>query len=179
MTIVETLHFPVSSEWWGGRLVNAEAPGKAALRVVPPPEFGGPEGSYWSPEDLLVNAVASCYTLTLTSVARRLRVPLQALRVEAAGHVERDHDGRYGFVLVHLDVELETEPEAVAIAKRAAELAEERCIVGRALAVPVHVSVDIRAPRQGRGRHPRAARGHGRAADRTGARMTRRVAGNP
>jgi organic hydroperoxide reductase OsmC/OhrA len=144
MSIVKTIHFAVSSEWWGSGIVSTNAPGKSALRISAPPEFGGFEGSFWSPEELLVNAVASDYALTLTTFSQRLGVPVNALEVEAAGHVEGERDGRYCFVLVHLDVSLETEPGNVALAERAAHMAEERCIVGRSLRVPVDVRVAVR-----------------------------------
>ena len=146
MSIVKTIHVPVSADSWGASFVHVDAPGKAALNVTKPAEFGGPTGSFWTPEELLVNALASCYAITLEAIAARLDIPLRGLHLEAVGHVERVRSGGWGFVLVELDVELTTDAGFEAIAERAAEIAEERCIVGRALKTPVDVRVAVRAP---------------------------------
>jgi organic hydroperoxide reductase OsmC/OhrA len=143
MSTATTLHFPVSVAPRGRRRVRSEAPGKSALGVTAPPEFGGPDGSLWSPEDLLVNAVASCYALTLGSVARRLRVPLRDVNVRAVGDLERQSDGPYGFSRVELDVEFATDEGMEEVAERAAAVAKEQCLVGRALGIPVQVRVSV------------------------------------
>lgn len=148
MSISKTIHVPVSAEWWGGPFVKAEAPGKSALRVTKPVELGGPNGSFWSPEELLVNALASCYVITLEAVAGHLEVPLRDLRLDALGHVERRRYGGWAFVLIELDVVLETDPGFEAVAERAAQIAEERCIVGRALETPLDVRVVVRATKE-------------------------------
>jgi organic hydroperoxide reductase OsmC/OhrA len=144
MSIVKSFRFPVRSAVLGPRRVELNATGKPELEVATPPEFKGGLAGIWSPEELLVGAVVSCYELTLTAIAERLEVPLAGVSVDAAGHVERGARG-YAFIVVELDVELETEPGFESRARRAARLAEEHCIVGRALEVPVHVRLSIRA----------------------------------
>jgi organic hydroperoxide reductase OsmC/OhrA len=143
MSIVKTIHVPVSAESCGPAFVNVTAPGKSALRVTKPTEFGGPSGSFWTPEELLVNALASCYAITLEAVAERLEVPLRDLHVDALGHVERRRDGGWAFVLIELEIELMTDPGFESVAERAAKLSEERCIVGRALQTPLDVRVVV------------------------------------
>jgi organic hydroperoxide reductase OsmC/OhrA len=99
----------------------------------------------WSPEELLVASVASCYAVTLSAVADWKRVPLRNVEVAGLGHVERREDGRYAFVAIELTVEIETDDESLAVAREAAEQAEERCIVSLALDVPVHVRLVLPA----------------------------------
>jgi organic hydroperoxide reductase OsmC/OhrA len=144
MSVVKTFRYPVSIEWWGNGLMNSQAPERSALRVAAPRDFGGSHPNFWSPEELLVNAVGSCYAITLRAVLERLRIPLHELEVEATGHMERAPEGGYRFILVDLDVALETEADHVKAAERAAATAEERCIVAGALAVPVHVRLVVR-----------------------------------
>ena len=62
--------------------------GLPVLSAVPPPEFDGP-GGHWSPETLLVAAVASCYVLTFRAVAAVGRMSWLALRCEVLGTVDR------------------------------------------------------------------------------------------
>lgn len=71
-------------------------------------------------------------------------MPLHELEIEATGHLERAPQGGYRFILIELDVALETDPSSVKAAERAGELAEKRCIVARALAIPVHVRLVAR-----------------------------------
>jgi organic hydroperoxide reductase OsmC/OhrA len=70
-------------------------------------------------------------------------VPLLGLEVTGTGHVSKRDDGRFGFVAIELDVEFETTPERVELAERAAEVAEERCLVIMALDIPVHLHVEV------------------------------------
>ena len=62
--------------------------GLPTLGAVPPPEFDGP-GGHWSPETLLVAAVASCYILTFRAVAAVGRLSWLALRCDVRGTVDR------------------------------------------------------------------------------------------
>lgn len=144
MNSVETFRYPVSIEWWGNGLMNAQAREKGALRVAAPRDFGGEYPNFWSPEELLVNAVGSCYAITLRTIAEQMGVPLHALEVEAIGQVELEADGTYRFVLVDLDVMVETDPDQMKAVEQAVALAEKRCIVARALAPPLHVRLVVR-----------------------------------
>jgi organic hydroperoxide reductase OsmC/OhrA len=119
--------------------------GKPELEVATPPEFGGGMPDVWSPEDLFVAATATCYLVTLVGVAERHGVPLRALGVRAAGDVTKRLDGRFGFVLVDLDVVIETDPGWESDARSAAEEAERGCLVAASLATPVLVALDVRA----------------------------------
>jgi organic hydroperoxide reductase OsmC/OhrA len=53
-----------------------------------PPEFDGPEG-VWSPETLLVAAVADCYVLSFRAVARASRLDWETLDVDVEGVLDR------------------------------------------------------------------------------------------
>ena len=139
MSIVKALRFRASVGWRGGRLTHASAAGKPALEVVTPPEFRGGVPGKWSPEDLLVAATASCFALTLTAIATRLGLDVQALEVDGLGHVEKGEDGRFRFVAIELTVELEGDEDAMSAAQNLIVETERRCIVGLALEVPVHV----------------------------------------
>ncbi len=90
--------------------------------MATPPEFKGGVEGVWSPEDLLVGSVASCFAVTLVAVAERRGVPLRGLDVAARGVVTQRPDGRFGFTEVVLEVSLSTEPgceeEASAAARR-------------------------------------------------------------
>ena len=56
-------HYFASAEGTAEGDILLGAPGAPALRSASPAEFGGP-GDRWSPETLLVGAVADCFILT-------------------------------------------------------------------------------------------------------------------
>jgi organic hydroperoxide reductase OsmC/OhrA len=146
METLKTHRFPVDVRWLEGKLTVAAIPGKEPLRVATPPEFQGGIEGVWSPEDLFVGAVATCYTVTLISAARRRGVPVRALEVRSFGDVTRRPDGRFGFVGVELAVELETDPGCEGEAKGAALDAEASCLVAASLDTPVRVQANVTAP---------------------------------
>jgi organic hydroperoxide reductase OsmC/OhrA len=69
-------------------LVSVECAGLPALATAPPAEFDGP-GDVWSPEALLVGAIADCYILTFRGVARAAKFDWEQLRCEVHGVLER------------------------------------------------------------------------------------------
>ena len=56
-----------------------------SIRSAPPEEFGGP-GDRWSPETLLVAAVADCFVLTFRGIAGFSRLVTQSLK--ATSHLD-------------------------------------------------------------------------------------------
>ena len=144
MSIVKVHRYGVRTHCVDPGSLALEAPGKPVLRIASPPEFGNGIRGVWSPEELLVGSLAACYELTLVAVAEYKGVPLHAIRIDATGHVERKNN-LYRFMLFELDVELETDAGREREAEHVAEVASEGCLVGSALQVPVHLSVETRA----------------------------------
>ena len=102
------------------------------LHSAPPAEFGGP-GDRWSPETLLVAAVADCFVLTFRGVARALELPWISLHCEASGsldRVERVPQFTRFRLRVHLSVVEGTSQE---LARRALEKAENGCLITNSL----------------------------------------------
>jgi organic hydroperoxide reductase OsmC/OhrA len=143
MSVMKEMQFPVSVRWRGGRLSRAEGRDKDPLQLATPPEFRGGLAGYWSPEDLLVTSVASCFVLTLAAVAERCEAPMLDATVSATGHMTRRDDGRFGFTVIEVDALIETVPGGETAVRRAAAIAEERCLIAQALDVPVHVAVEV------------------------------------
>jgi organic hydroperoxide reductase OsmC/OhrA len=138
MTISKDFRFPVTVHWQGEQLARAVAPALDDIEIAVPPEFRGP-GGRWSPEQLLVGAVASCFAVTFAAIARRHRIPIHSLTVTGTGHVAHRDDGQVGFVALEITPRIETEPEFVGTAEHTARSAHEACLVTGALDVPVHV----------------------------------------
>jgi organic hydroperoxide reductase OsmC/OhrA len=148
MGALKDFRFRVSASPRPHGLVRLGSDGKAPLDVAAPPEFRGGVPDVWTPEDLLVASVASCYTVTLRAISSRREVPLQHVEVEGVGHVTRRAEGRFGFVVIELRVDLTVEAEVAEAAERVARAAKQRCLVAQALEIPVELELNVHQPNE-------------------------------
>lgn len=144
MSMLKDFRFQVEVDGRAQRTVTLTATGRPPLKVATPPEFRGGVPGLWSPEDMLVGSVATCYALTLVAVTERRAVPLRALAITGAGHVTKRADGRFGFVVIELGVTLTTDEGFEPEAEKAARAAESACIISNALSVPVELELELR-----------------------------------
>ena len=122
--------------------VALSSPGLADLESAAPAEFGGP-GDRWSPETLLVAAVADCFVLSFKAIARASKLEWNSLSCDADGVLERV-DRVTQFTAFHLratlDVPEGTRPEKAA---RLMEKAEKTCLVTNSLKADSHLEAEV------------------------------------
>ena len=110
----------------------------ALLRSASPGQFGGP-GDRWSPETLLVGALADCFILTFRAVARASRVPWTSLECDVTGTLDRvEHATQF----THFDLRARLMvPDGVDAdqARRALAKAERSCLISNSLKASVHL----------------------------------------
>lgn len=121
-----------------------------ALHFAAPPQFGGLDGR-WSPEDLLLAAVASCFTTTFQVLAAYSKLEYTDLEVEATGSVRKASSG-YAFEEITIRPTLTiANIEEQSRAERLLPKAKQLCLVFRALSVAAkfepRVVVKGKAPR--------------------------------
>jgi peroxiredoxin-like protein len=143
MSITKDYRYRARVDWEGDRLTSVTSTGKPELEVATPPEFKGGMVGVWSPEDLLVASVASCFTVTFVAVLERRDLPLREFSVSGTGHVTARDDGRFGFVAIELTAVVRTDEPSVDAVRHASKYAERACMVSMALDVPVHVDVVV------------------------------------
>lgn len=148
MSTLKDFRFQVKASPLRRRRVRLTSEGKSPLEAATPPEFRGGTAGMWTPEDLLVASVASCYALTLDALAERREVPMEQVEVEAVGHVTRRAEGRVGFVVIELRVELTVNAGAEHKAEHVARDAHRTCLVGHALDIPVELELQVRTAKQ-------------------------------
>ena len=102
------------------------------LETAGPVEFGGP-GDAWSPEALLVAAVADCFALTFRAIARASKLDWTSLRCDASGTLDK-LDKVTQFTGFDLNVEL-TVPAGTdeRKANRLLQRAEHHCLITNSL----------------------------------------------
>jgi peroxiredoxin-like protein len=112
------------------------------LRTAAPAEFGG-RGDRWSPETLLIGAVADCFILTFRAVAKASSLPWVSLSCEAEGTLDRvERVTRFTEITVRATLEVPPEVEE-AKALRLLERAEQICLVTNSLNAKVHLEARV------------------------------------
>ena len=103
-----------------------------SLETAGPVEFGGP-GDRWSPEALLVAAIADCFVLTFRAIARASKLEWQSLRCDASGTLDKvDRVTQF----THFDLQVELTIPADGDAAKASRLlhrAEHHCLITNSL----------------------------------------------
>lgn len=112
------------------------------LHAAPPAEFGGP-GDLWSPETLVVAAVAGCFVLTFRALASRFALSWTAVTCETTGTLERT-EAAVRFTAFHSRVRLHLPLAADdKQARHLLALAEERCPISSSLRAPTYVDAEV------------------------------------
>jgi len=118
------------------------AAGLSDLPLAPPLEFDGP-GDAWSPEQLLLAAVDSCFLFTLRAAAQASRLEFISLELASEGTVDR-RDGGLSFTEIVLRPRLLIRAGAdQERALRLLEKAKKTCLVSASLSTPIRLAPEI------------------------------------
>lgn len=135
-------HYKVNGQSAPSGDVNLSADGVSDLPSAPPIEFDGP-GDKWSPESLLVGAVADCFILTFRSIARASQLEWTAINCEAEGILDKV-DKVTKFTAFHLVAKLQVPAGANHDkARRLLEKAEQHCLITNSLSAEAHLTTEI------------------------------------
>jgi peroxiredoxin-like protein len=121
--------------WWtSGRTGIAKSDSAPnAIHFTAPAQFGGLEGR-WTPEDLLMTALASCFTTTFHTIAEYSKFDYTDLAVEAEGTVVKTDNGYvFNEIVVRPSLTIPGEEQrgrAISLLHKAKTL----CLISRALA---------------------------------------------
>ena len=133
--------YRVTAWWTSGRSGLAKSDSAPnAIHFTAPKEFGGLEGR-WTPEELLLAALAGCFTTTLRTIAGSAQSDLQ---VEASGTVRKAAEFGYGFseIVIRPNLKIASSKER----ERALDLLEKTerlCLVSRAIRTPLKFEPQI------------------------------------
>jgi len=135
--------YGVAAWWTTGRTGIAKSDSAPnAIHFTAPTEFGGLEGR-WTPEELLLASIASCFSVTARVVANREEFDFLDLQVEAKGTVCKADSG-YSFrqIVVHSRLTIpdgHNQDEALHVLRSA----ESLCLVSRAISTALKFEHEI------------------------------------
>jgi organic hydroperoxide reductase OsmC/OhrA len=112
--------------------VTLSATGLPAIASAPPPEFDGP-GGRWSPEHLLVAAVADCVILSFRGVARANKFEWHSLECSVEGTLDKvEGKTKFTHMVVRATLRVPAGTDE-AKAKQLLERAEHVCLISNSL----------------------------------------------
>jgi peroxiredoxin-like protein len=112
------------------------------LQSASPAEFDGP-GDRWSPETLLVGAVADCFILTFRAIAKASRLSWFSLDCDVTGtldRIDRVMQFTHFDMAAHLVVAAGSDAD---MARHALERAEQNCLISNSLKASIALDVRV------------------------------------
>ncbi|MGC8521112.1 MAG: OsmC family protein [Steroidobacteraceae bacterium] len=136
--------------------VTVAAPGLAAISSEAARQFGGP-GNAWSPETLLIAALADCYVFTFRAVSAAAMFGWRRLECRAEGLLEkRERLAQFTHITVQAALTLAPGADA-ARAKRLLRQADRACLIANSLKADRTLEIRIiQAPAAADESHPPA-----------------------
>lgn len=135
-------HYSVTATVQPDGLVDLNADGLEKIVSGPPLEFGG-SGQQWSPEDLLVGAVADCFVLSFKAIATASRFDWTDLNCGVTGTLDKVERAMQ-FTEINIKATLKIPADAdVDRARRLLEKAEQTCFITNSLKAEPVLEIDI------------------------------------
>ncbi len=116
--------------------------GVSDIATDAPAAFGGP-GDQWSPEDLLMAAVADCFVLSFRAISQASKINWLTISCQATGTLERI-DRKNLFTTIELKVSLSA-PEGSQEDKlmKVLQKSEESCLITNSMTAAIALTTDI------------------------------------
>lgn len=106
--------------------------GADPIQCAPPPEFDGP-GGFWTPEQLLLSAVSTCFVLSFKAIARASGYDWIGIECDVTGLLDKV-DRSLKFTRLEIDVKLVVGVDSdQEMGTRLLEKAEKTCLVSNSL----------------------------------------------
>ena len=125
-------HYTVTGTATADSNVLLRAPDLPEIVTAPPTEFDGP-GDKWSPEALLIGAVADCFVLSFRAIARASKLDWVDLECTASGTLDRI-ERVTRFTAITVDAKLTVAPDTdQEKAEKLLHKAEQSCLITNSL----------------------------------------------
>lgn len=124
-------HYEASASTAGDH-VKLASPGVPELTTAAPASFDGP-GDCWSPETMLMGAIANCFVLTFKAVAAASKFSYQDIECDVTGTLDKSDTGvRFVEALIVARLKLDN-PEDAEKAEKLLQKSKGNCLVSNSL----------------------------------------------
>ena len=135
-------HYEVKASGHSSDSVTLTSVGLADIQSAPPAEFDGP-GDQWSPETLLLAAVADCFILSFRAVAAASNFTFTSLDCVTQGTLDRvDRITRFTDIVNTVTLTMPADGSDT-LAHRLLEKAEEVCLISNSLSAKVQLVTKV------------------------------------
>jgi peroxiredoxin-like protein len=135
-------HYQVKATGHSSDSVTLSSESLADIQSAPPAEFDGP-GDQWSPETLLLAAVADCFILSFRAVAAASNFEFTSLDCVTQGTLDRvDRVTRFTDIINTVTLTMPADGSDT-LAHRLLEKAEEVCLVSNSLSANVQLVAKV------------------------------------
>jgi organic hydroperoxide reductase OsmC/OhrA len=143
MTVrTKTFTYKTHVDWESHRKGKLSSSGKPDLAFAAPPEFKGHDG-LWTPEDLYVAALNTCFMLSFEGTAKWKGLEFVSFGCEADGVLAKPED-EFLFTTVHLRPRLVIPEDGdEGLARWCLEYAKEDCLVSHSIRSDVTMDFEI------------------------------------
>lgn len=138
-------HYAVTAAVSTDDEIELSTSGVVPLQTAAPVEFDGP-GHLWSPETLLVGAIADCFAITFRGIARASKLAWSDVAFDVIGTLDRvDGLMRFTQIDIHARVTLPDEAEPH-LAHRVLDKVKRSCLITNSLTavVDLHATIEAR-----------------------------------
>ena len=137
-------HYEISLAWAGGENSEISSGSRPKLPGGPPAQFDGTDETRWSPEHLLLTALAQCMMLTYFALNKRAGIETKSYTSRAESSLDKTKEGIV-FTSFKVTVELKVPAARIDEAKRLLESAKKHCIISNALKTPASIDARVEA----------------------------------
>lgn len=127
-------------------LVTLSSEGLPSIESAPPKEFGG-SGEQWSPEDLLVAAVADCFALSFKAIAAASKFEWTNLECHASGTLDKvERAIQFTELKIKAKLTIPASDDAERMQQKAERLlqkAEQACFITNSLKAEPHLTAEV------------------------------------
>lgn len=140
----DTIAIAIHSVWSGNSDGDGTLDSEGRTTEYGRPHLLGGTPGRTDPEELLVGALASCYSITLAMIAERKRLPITRIEVDAVGLLARQPDKSLKVASIELKPVLTIDTDEAVVREKALQTAvsaDKYCLISNAIKGNVEVII--------------------------------------
>ena len=127
--------YDLNLTWTGADTCDLSSGARPVIKGGPPAQFDGTDETLWSPEHLILAALAQCMMATYFALNKRAGIETKSYSSKAESTLDKTKEGLV-FTSFKVTVSLKVAADKIEDARRLVESAKKYCITSNALKTP-------------------------------------------